>query len=147
MFICFPTELGGAVQLMGIIRLLIDPENMLGTTNVCDCIISHLISSRTLHINDIQYVCFVCVCIYTYIYLYACVCVCVCLYLYIIVSVLCAYIELPYTLSILYFYLKVANWFECPRFLLFQYIILIKYLRCSTVLFVTACTHNISIHK
>ncbi|KAK2149303.1 hypothetical protein LSH36_455g01017 [Paralvinella palmiformis] len=26
-------ELGGAVQLMGIIRLLIDPENMLGTTN------------------------------------------------------------------------------------------------------------------
>jgi len=27
-------ELGGAVQLMGIIRLLVDPENMLGTTNV-----------------------------------------------------------------------------------------------------------------
>lgn len=27
-------ELGGAVQLMGIIRLLIDPENMLPTANV-----------------------------------------------------------------------------------------------------------------
>lgn len=27
-------ELGGAVQLSGIIRLLIDPENMMGTTNV-----------------------------------------------------------------------------------------------------------------
>ena len=26
-------ELGGAMQLMGIIRLLVDPENMLGTTN------------------------------------------------------------------------------------------------------------------
>ena len=28
------TDVGGAVQLMGIIRLLVDPENMLGTTNV-----------------------------------------------------------------------------------------------------------------
>lgn len=27
-------ELGGAMQLMGIIRLLIDPDNMLGTANV-----------------------------------------------------------------------------------------------------------------
>lgn len=27
-------EMGGAVQLMGIIRLLIDPENMLATANV-----------------------------------------------------------------------------------------------------------------
>lgn len=27
-------ELGGAVQLMGLLRTLIDPENMLATTNV-----------------------------------------------------------------------------------------------------------------
>ena len=27
-------ELGGAVQLMGILRVLIDPENMLATSNV-----------------------------------------------------------------------------------------------------------------
>lgn len=30
-------ELGGAVQLMGLLRTLIDPENMLATTNVRNC--------------------------------------------------------------------------------------------------------------
>lgn len=30
----FYTELGGAMQLMGILRLLLDPENMLATANV-----------------------------------------------------------------------------------------------------------------
>ena len=32
------SELGGAVQLMGILRVLIDPENMLATANVSICI-------------------------------------------------------------------------------------------------------------
>lgn len=31
-------ELGGAVQLMGLLRTLIDPENMLATTNVRNCL-------------------------------------------------------------------------------------------------------------
>lgn len=30
-------ELGGAVQLMGLLRTLIDPENMLATANVRRC--------------------------------------------------------------------------------------------------------------
>lgn len=30
-------ELGGAVQLMGLLRTLIDPENMLATANVRTC--------------------------------------------------------------------------------------------------------------
>lgn len=30
-------ELGGAVQLMGIVKLLIDPENMMATANVRMC--------------------------------------------------------------------------------------------------------------
>lgn len=29
-------ELGGAVQLMGLLRTLIDPENMLASTNVSE---------------------------------------------------------------------------------------------------------------
>lgn len=37
-------ELGGAMQLMGIIRLLVDPENMLGTTNVSMLMIVFLLA-------------------------------------------------------------------------------------------------------
>jgi len=33
-FTSLVTELGGAMQLMGILRLLLDPENMLATANV-----------------------------------------------------------------------------------------------------------------
>ena len=43
-------ELGGAVQLMGIIRLLIDPENMLGTTNVRELHAHNANISCTAHI-------------------------------------------------------------------------------------------------
>ena len=35
-------ELGGAVQLSSIIRLLIDPENMMGTTNVSALLIDRV---------------------------------------------------------------------------------------------------------
>lgn len=45
-------ELGGAVQLMGLLRTLVDPENMLATANVSDtntrvvqlkCLISQMV--------------------------------------------------------------------------------------------------------
>lgn len=36
-------ELGGAVQLMGLLRTLVDPENMLATANVSTKINSYIV--------------------------------------------------------------------------------------------------------
>lgn len=52
-------ELGGAVQLMGLLRTLIDPENMLATANVRKwkgvkklyCLKIHLIKTLSILVN------------------------------------------------------------------------------------------------